>query len=99
MNGERNRTVTKSDLLRVIADLPENAEIRLTGEWGENAVEAATLDGTHTLWLHSCGIANFLREAGMLPDDPDILYLAPGLIPTEPADLASIALKLAKTQY
>ena len=90
--------MTKADLLSALAHLPDNAEIRLTGTWGEEPIKAAIRDSSHTLWLHSCGVEAYLAEAGMTTADPEILFL--DLIPPPPKpDVTAIALAIAKTQY
>ena len=90
--------MTKADLTAALAHLPDNAEIRLTGTWGETHIKAAIRDSSHTLWLHSCGVDAFLAEAGMTADDPDVLFLDT-IPPPDPPDVVAIALSLAKKQY
>jgi hypothetical protein len=94
--------VTKADLLRVIADLPDDAETWIETETECDPVEVLLRPAEKEIRL---GGAATLRDTLKAWNEtnpehiPDILWYNPGSIPAAPADLASIAVATMKTQY
>ena len=101
-NGERSRTVTKADLLRVIADLPDDAQIWIETETEFDPVDVLLRPAKKEIRL---GDEATLRDTlkAWNETDPervaDILWHNPAALPAPQADLSSVAVAIMKTQY